>query len=46
VPARFSYGVNYPTTAHDFGKVNQFPQPRCGGPFGPNSTYCARVIVP
>ncbi len=42
----FTYGVDYPTTAHDFGKVNQFPQqPKCGGPFGPNSTYCARVIV-
>ena len=36
-----SYGVDYPTTAHDFGKVNQFQQqPKCGGPFGPNSTYC------
>jgi hypothetical protein len=43
----FSYGVNYPTTAHDFGKVNQFPQkPKCGGPFGPKSTYCANVVVP
>jgi hypothetical protein len=42
----FSYGVNYPTTAHDFGRANQFPrQTRCGGPFGPNSTYCATVIV-
>jgi len=43
----FTYGVNYPTTAHDFGRVNQFPQhpPSGGGPFGPNSTYCARVIV-
>lgn len=43
----FTYGVNYPTTANDFGKVDQFAQqPKCGGPFGPDSTYCARVIVP
>ena len=43
----FTYGVDYPTTAHDFGKANQVPQQtKCGGPFGPNSTYCDRVIVP
>jgi len=42
----FSYGVNYPTTANDFGKVNQFAQQeKCGGPFGPNSTYCDTIIV-
>jgi hypothetical protein len=41
----FSYGVNYPTTADDFGKANQFHQKtNCGGPFGPNSTYCATRI--
>ena len=41
----FSYGVDYPTTAHDFGKVNQFrQQPTCGGPFGPNSTYCVTFV--
>jgi hypothetical protein len=43
----FSYGVNYPTTANDFNKVLQFKQQlQCGGPFGPDSTYCSRVIVP
>ena len=43
----FTYGVNYPTTANDFGKADQFrQQPTCGGPFGPDSTYCARVILP
>ena len=47
VDGSFTYGVDYPTTADDFGKVNQFPQqPKCGGPFGPDSTYYARVIVP
>jgi hypothetical protein len=41
----FSYGVDYPTTIADFGKASQFPQKtRCGGPFGPNSTYCANRI--
>jgi len=41
----FSYGVNYPTTADDFGKANQFQQQlHCGGPFGPDSTYCATRI--
>ena len=43
----FSYGVDYPTTANDFGQADQFAQQRlCGGPFGPDSTYCARVVVP
>lgn len=41
----FSYGVDYPTTARDYGKADQFAQTlQCGGPFGPDSTYCARVI--
>lgn len=41
----FSYGVDYPTTADDFGKVDQFPQTtQCGGPFGADSTYCANRI--
>ena len=43
----FSYGVDYPTTARDFGQVGQFAQqPTCGGPFGPDSTYCETVTVP
>jgi hypothetical protein len=41
----FSYGVDYPTTAADFGKASQFAQTtQCGGPFGPHSTYCATRI--
>jgi hypothetical protein len=41
----FSYGVDYPTTASDFGKAGQFHQSlHCGGPFGPNSTYCVTKI--
>ena len=41
----FTYGVNYPTTADDFGKANQFQRRlHCGGPFGKNSTYCMTLI--
>jgi len=43
----FHYGVNFPDTVNDYGKANQFAQTRhCGGPFGPDSTYCATVIKP
>jgi hypothetical protein len=41
----FSYGVDYPTTVDDFGKASQFAETtQCGGPFGPDSTYCATRI--
>ncbi|MBO0844646.1 MAG: hypothetical protein J2P22_04445 [Nocardioides sp.] len=41
----FSYGVDYPTTADDFGKADQFQQTTaCGGPFGPHSTYCSTPV--
>ena len=41
----FSYGVNSATTADDFGRADQFQQAtECGGPFGPNSTYCSTII--
>ena len=32
----------------DFGgKANQFQTtPQCGGPFGPNSTFCVTIIKP
>jgi hypothetical protein len=39
------YGVDYPDTVADFGRADQFPQTtRCGGPFGPNTTYCSNVV--
>jgi hypothetical protein len=39
------YGVDYPDTVNDYGKANQFPQTlQCGGPFGPDSTYCDNVV--
>lgn len=41
----FSYGVDYPTTAKDYGQADQFAQTeRCGGPFGPDSTYCDTIV--
>ncbi len=41
----FHYGVDFSDTVNDFGKVNQFQQTlECGGPFGPDSTYCATVV--
>jgi hypothetical protein len=41
-----TYGVDYPTTADDFGKADQFHQTtQCGGPFGPDSTYCSTPIL-
>jgi len=37
----FSYGVDYPSTKEDYGRVAQFAQfTACGGPFGKDSTYC------
>jgi hypothetical protein len=43
----FHYGVNFPGTVHDYGQADQFPQTlECGGPFGPNSTYCANILKP
>lgn len=41
----FHYGIDYPDTFKDFGQVNQFQQTeQCGGPFGPNSTFCSTVL--
>ncbi len=42
----FYYGVDYPDTIKDFGQADQFATaPLCGGPFGPDTTYCDTVIV-
>jgi hypothetical protein len=41
----FHYGVDFADTIRDFGQADQFAQtPKCGGPFGPNSTYCATIL--
>ena len=42
----FHYGVDYPDNKRDFGKADQFSQTlQCGGPFGPNTTFCATTII-
>ena len=42
----FHYGVDYPDNVRDFGQAEQFQQTlQCGGPFGPQSTYCATTII-
>jgi hypothetical protein len=41
----FHYGVDYPDTLKDFGQANQFTQTQqCGGPFGPNTTFCSTIL--
>jgi hypothetical protein len=43
----FHYGVDFPDSVKDYGKAGQFAQTKqCGGPFGPDFTYCATVIKP
>ena len=45
IKTSFHYGVDYPDTFRDFGQGLQFQQTlACGGPFGPNSTYCATIL--
>jgi hypothetical protein len=42
----FHYGIDYPDNLKDFGQADQFSQtPQCGGPFGPNTTFCANTII-
>ena len=41
----FHYGIDYPDTLKDFGQADQFTQTQqCGGPFGPNTTFCATIL--
>jgi hypothetical protein len=43
----FTYGADYPGTEFDYGKASQFATTQqCGGPFGPDSTYCDTVLKP
>ena len=44
-----TFGTDYPGTTHDYGGPQgaQFATtPLCGGPFGPDSTFCDRVLTP
>lgn len=43
----FTYGIDYPGTKFDYGQASQFATaPDCGGPFGPDTTYCDTVLKP
>jgi hypothetical protein len=43
--AAYHYGVDFPDTVKDYGQADQFQQTtHCGGPFGPNSTYCSTIL--
>jgi hypothetical protein len=43
----FTYGADYPGTQYNYGQASQFATtPQCGGPFGPDSTYCDTVLNP
>ena len=43
----FTYGADYPGTKFDYGQAGQFATTmQCGGPFGPDSTYCDTVLNP
>ena len=43
----FTYGTDYPGTQFDYGQAAQFATTQqCGGPFGPDSTYCDTAISP
>jgi hypothetical protein len=43
----FHYGVDYPDEVDDLGGVDQFAQTQeCGGPFGPDTTYCDTPVYP
>jgi len=45
VDKAFTYGGDYAGTTKDFGQALQFQQTmQCGGPFGPDSTYCSTVL--
>jgi hypothetical protein len=42
-----TFGADYPGTTHDYGQGLQFATtPLCGGPFGPDSTYCDTILTP
>jgi len=41
----YHYGVDYPDNLNDFCEADEFAETlQCGGPFGPNSTYCDTIL--
>ena len=42
-----TFGADYPGTKFDYKQGSQFPTTmQCGGPYGPDSTYCDTVLKP
>ena len=42
-----TFGADYPGTKFDYEQGSQFPATmQCGGPYGPDSTYCDAVLKP
>ena len=42
-----TFGADYPGTKFDYKQGSQFPATmQCGGPYGPDSTYCDTVLKP
>jgi hypothetical protein len=42
-----TYGADYPGTKFDYQKGSQFATvPVCSGPFGPDTTFCDKVLSP
>jgi hypothetical protein len=42
-----TFGTDYPGTKFDYKQGSQFPATmQCGGPYGPDSTYCDTVLKP
>jgi hypothetical protein len=38
-------GFDFPDTVKDYSQADQFQQTtQCGGPFGPNGTYCSTIL--
>jgi len=43
----FTYGADYPGTQFNYGQSAQFATTaQCGGPFGPDTTFCDTVLSP
>jgi hypothetical protein len=42
-----TFGADYPGTKFDYKQGSQYPATmQCGGPYGPDSTYCDTVLKP
>jgi len=47
IDGAFTFGADYPGTQFDYGQAAQLATtPQCGGPFGPDTTFCDTVLKP